>query len=311
MRSEWKLSKAYLEDVLDKKRHHCKEGQPANYIPELNKADPKITGISVCSKHTGLVHAGNTDHVFTIQSISKVLSLILVLSEVNLEAISRKVNLEPAREAFNSLLPLELGQDPTLFNPLSNPGAMVISSLISGSTNEKMERLLSLASKLSGKSQVDWDEKVYHSEKATGFRNKAAAYLLKERGTLEGNPEKILDLYFKQCSIKLNCQDLARMACVIALDGCDPESGSRIVHPEVARNVRTIMATYGMYNQSGIFAVKIGLPSKSGVSGGIMAVVPKEMGIGVYNPAVNDKGNSIVGFKMLEQLSGDLDLSIY
>lgn len=303
--------KACLEEALVVGQPFYKEGSPATYIPALAKADPAITGLAVFSAESGKVQAGEAQHEFTIQSISKVLALICVLGEYELDYVSQKIGLEPAREAFNSLLMLELNHEPSLFNPLSNPGAIVVTSLLKGKSEDKLQKLLDLAKKLTCRENVSWDKEVYQSERATGYRNWAAAYLLKERGVLGGSAEDVLDLYFKQCSIKLNCADLARMACVIGLDGKDPETGKNLIPREIARNVRTIMATFGMYNQSGSFAVKIGVPSKSGVAGGIMSVVPRKMGIGVYNPAVNDKGNSIVGLKILEHISQELDLSIY
>lgn len=305
------ISKAELEAILEKYRAFYTDGRPASYIPALGLADPSITGISICLNDGDEIHAGSFCFNFTIQSISKVLALICVLSDYGMDYVSQKVGLEPTREAFNSLLLLELDNGPALFNPLSNPGAMVVTSLLRGSSEDKLQQLLNLAEKLAGRSGVIWDEEVYRSEKLTGYRNKAAVNLLKEQGTIEGDPEEVLDLYFRQCSIKLNCKDLARIACVIGLDGVDPKTGERLFPREAARNIRTIMATYGMYNQSGSFALKIGLPSKSGVAGGIMSVVPKKMGIAVYNASVNKIGNSLVGLKILEHLSRELDLSIY
>lgn len=300
-----------LESLLEDYTPYHRYGKPATYIPALSSADPLQTGIGICWEGGEQMHAGAWQKDFTIQSISKVLALVYVLSQHGLDYVAEKVGLEPAGESFNSLLLLELRNDPTLFNPLSNPGAMVVTSLIEGSTEQKTQRLLELLQKLTGRSEVSLDEEVYLSEKNTGHRNKAAAYLLKERDAIEGDPEEVLDFYFRQCAIKVNCRDLARMACVLGMDGNDPETGKNIIPGEVARTVRALMATYGMYNQSGSFAINIGLPAKSGVSGGIMAVAPRKMGIGIYNPAVNEKGNSVVGIKILEQLSQELHLSIY
>lgn len=305
------ISGTDLEMILDRYRHSLGDGRPASYIPALGRADTAVAGLAVWSAERGLRRTGDYGFDFTIQSISKVLSLLCVLAEYDLDYVSSRVGLEPAREAFNSLLLMELKGEPRLFNPLSNPGAMVVTSLVPGRGMEKIDRLLALAEKLTGRRNPGWDEEVYLSEKATGFRNRAAVYLLKENRAIDEDPDEVVDLYFKQCSILLNCRDLARLACVVGLDGRDPETGETLLPREVCRQVRTIMATYGMYNQSGSFAVKIGLPSKSGVSGGIMAIAPRRMGIAVYNPAVNDKGNSVVGLKILEHLSRELDLSIY
>ncbi len=159
--------------------------------------------------------------------------------------------------------------------------------------------------------RLDYNREVYLSEKTTGFRNRALANFMKDAGVLEGDVEDVVDLYFKQCSFEVDCKDIAMLGALLASDGINPITGKEIVSKKVARLVKTFMVTCGMYDASGEFAVRVGLPAKSGVGGGVMAVVPGAMGIGVFGPALDDKGNSIGGVKILEYLSEKLDLSIF
>ena len=189
-------------------------------------------------------------------------------------------------------------------NPMINAGAIVTTSLIKGaSPQEKEERMLKFFRRLAKNDNIGINYDVYKSEKMSGDRNRAMAYLLKNDGFIDGDVEEVLDLYFKQCSIEIDAVDLARIGMNLASYGIDVENGERVISERVSRMVKTFMVTCGMYDASGEFAIKVGIPAKSGVGGGIMASVPNRMGIGVYGPSLDKKGNSVAGVKILEDLS--------
>jgi glutaminase len=196
-------------------------------------------------------------------------------------------------------------------NPMINAGAIALGTLIHGETyEEKFDRLLALAKKLSGNPSLKVDQSVYLSEKQTGNKNRALAYMLKAYGMIDGNIEELLDVYFKACSISVNCEDLSRIGYTFAAHGLTP-SGERVFSERYARYVNAMLTICGMYDGSGEFALNVGIPAKSGVGGGIMAVVPGKMGIGIYSPALDGKGNSRAGVKALEMFSRKLGLSIF
>ena len=193
-----------------------------------------------------------------------------------------------------------------------NAGAIALCTLIKGETyEEKFSRLLDLARLVSGNPSLEVDEDVYKSEKETGNKNRALAYMLKAYGMITDDIEEVLDCYFRACSVKASCVDLAKIACVFANKGKDIGTGEYLFDKKYARYINAVLVNCGMYDGSGEFAVNVGIPAKSGVGGGIMAVVPDRMGIGMYSPALDSKGNSFAGIKALEILSEELELSIY
>jgi glutaminase len=237
---------------------------------------------------------------------------MLAILDNGKEKVFSKVGMEPTDDAFNSMLTVENRNSDKPINPMINAGAIATVSMVAGnSCNEAFNRILKFTRKITGNNEMDINEKVYFSEKETGNKNRALAYFMKSTGVIEGNVEEVLDAYFRQCSIEANCKDIARIGAMLANDGVMPWNGERVVPRSVARIVKTIMATCGMYDESGEFAVHIGIPAKSGVGGGILASVPRRMGIGVVGPALDNKGNSIGGMKLLEQLSSEMDLSIF
>ncbi|MNO14274.1 Glutaminase [compost metagenome] len=246
------------------------------------------------------------------QSISKVFTLILALMDHGEAAVFSKVGMEPTGDHFNSIMKLELAQPAIPFNPLINAGAIVVSSMIRGAnTEEKSARILDFFRELAGNSGLNYDEQVYRSESETGHLNRSMAYFLLDKGILGCGVEEVLDIYFRHCSIKVCCEDLARMALVLALDGTDPLTGKTLIPRRYVQIAKTFMVTCGMYNGSGEFAISAGLPAKSGVSGGILTLVPGRYGIGVVGPALNPKGNSIAGVQLIERLSRTLDWSLF
>lgn len=301
-----------LQILVDKNKIYGQDGKLASYIPALLKADVNDLGIAVVELDGKESFAGNCDKNFTIQSISKIVSLMIALSDNEMIDVFKKVNVEPTGEGFNSIVKLETTETGRPYNPMINAGAIVTTSLIKGETEEgKLKKLIDFMKKATNNPNIKINEEVYISEKLTGNRNRALAYFMKSSGILEGNVEEILDLYFRQCSIEANAKDLARLGAVLANDGIIPWSGEKLIDKHICRIVKSIMVTCGMYDASGEFAVRIGIPAKSGVGGGIVGAVPKRMGIGVYGPALDEKGNSIAGLKVLEDLANKLDLSIF
>ena len=304
--------KKLLDNFLAKNKESVKEGKVATYIPELAKADSNDLGICVVTLNDEVYKSGLADKKFTIQSISKVISLMLAILDNGRDYVFEKVGVEPTGDSFNSIVNLEIRNKDKPYNPMVNSGAIVTTSLIEGETKEeKFERLLEFTKRVTGNENITVNEEVYKSECETGNRNRALAYFLKSSGFLDGDVDETLDIYFRQCSIEVTTEDLAKFGAMLANDGVLPWSGERIISRDICRIIKTIMVTCGMYDDSGKFAVHIGIPAKSGVGGGIMASVPRRMGIGVYGPALDEKGNSVGGKNILRDLSEEMDLSIF
>ena len=304
--------KNILDEIIEDNRKYAKYGQVATYIPELKKAKRDDLGICMIDKNNKIHTAGSYNKKFTIQSISKPIILALVLSENDWDYVFSKVGMEPSGDPFNSIMKLETKDSKKPCNPMINAGAIVTTSMIKGKdAKEKEEKMLNFVRKLAKNDNLKINYDVYESEKATGDRNRAMAYLLKDDGFIEGDVEQVLDLYFKQCSIEIDCIDLARIGVNLASYGVDIETGERIIDEKISRVVKTFMVTCGMYDASGEFAIKVGIPAKSGVGGGILASVPNKMGIGIYGPSLDKKGNSIAGIKILESLSENYKINIF
>ena len=300
-----------FKNIISNNIKYTKQGKVATYIPELAKANPNDLGVYLVTLDKQEYYAGDYNKKFTMQSISKVLTLILSLMDNGVTKVFEKVGMEPTGDSFNSIVDLELKNIHKPFNPMINAGAITTTSLLKGNSDEKIERILNLARKLANNPNIEINNDVYISEKLTGDRNRSLAYFMKSFNVIEGNVEEILDTYFKQCSIEITCKDIANIGCVLANDGISTYTGECIVPKHICRITKTLMSTCGLYDASGEFAVHIGIPAKSGVGGGIMAAVPKKMGIGVYGPALDEKGNSIAGIQILSELSEKLDLDIY
>lgn len=304
--------KSILKNTISSNKKYTSNGKVASYIPELKKANQDDLGICIIDKNNNIYCAGDYNKKFTIQSISKPIVLALALMDNEWEYVFSKVGMEPSGDPFNSIMKLETNDTKKPCNPMINAGAIATTALIKGKDlQEKEKRMISFFRKLAKNDSLQINEDVYKSEKLTGDRNRAMGYLLKNDGFIEGDVEEVLDLYFKQCSIEIDTVDLARIGLLFANYGIDMETGERIISEDISRMVKTFMVTCGMYDASGEFALKVGIPAKSGVGGGIMASVPKRMGIGVFGPALDKKGNSIAGLKILEDLSKKLELNIF
>ncbi len=303
---------AYLENLILENRHWTSSGKVANYIPELGKADGGQLGICIRTLEGDKFCAGDYNKPFTIQSVSKPLVLLLALMDQGEQKVFEKVGMEPTGDPFNSMIRLETFDNHKPYNPMINAGAIAVADMIKGSSVEdRLERVIKLLRRLAGGAYVNFNEDVYLSEKRTGNRNRAMAYFMKEFGIIENDVEETLDLYFRQCSIEMTCEGLANAALVLANSGIDPDSGEVIVPKRFARISKTFMMTCGMYDASGEFAMNVGIPAKSGVGGGILCAVPKRLGVGVFGPSLDSKGNSIAGIKILESLSKKYDLSLF
>ena len=255
--------------------------------------------------------AGDSKTPFTVQSIAKVVALGLALQDRGEKYLfSGRVGLEPTGDPFNSIIRLEVDRKP--YNPFINAGAIAVVGAIKGrSGSEKFERLLRYFKKLCGSETVSLCGEAYLSERETGDKNRALAYHLKATKMLEGDVGEDLDVYFRMCSLYVTAEDIAHLALVLANRGLDPATGERLMAAEHARIIRTLMLTCGMYDGSGEFAVKVGYPAKSGVGGGIAAALLDRMGIGVFGPALDVRGNSVAGIAMLEYLSKAMGVRMF
>ena len=301
-----------LKRILGECSLCASQGKVANYIPELSKANANHFGIAVLSEKGELSFAGDYKEKFTMQSIVKPLILLLALSDKGAERVRELVGVEATGKPFDAFNYSDQALNSEHINPMINTGAIALCTLIDGdSYAEKFARLLELTRKMTGNPHIQINERVYLSEKATGHKNRALAYMLKAYGMLDGDVEEVVDLYFRACSIEVDCQDLASVALVLANHGKNVKTGEQIFKAEYARYVNAVLTTSGMYDGSGEFALSVGMPAKSGVGGGIMAVAPRRMGVGIYSPALDKKGNSVAGKKALELLSKSLNLSIF
>lgn len=300
-----------IEEIIEESKIYIENGNVATYIPELGKMDKNILGISITDFQGNIYNAGCTDVKFTLQSISKPIVLLLALLE-NGEEVFNKVGMEPTGDPFNSMIRLETFDTGKPLNPMINAGAITVASMIKGpNLMEKVNKVLNLIRLLANNDDIKINDKVFQSELRTGHRNRAIAYFLKDNGIIEGNVDDALALYFKQCSVEVTTQDLANIAMVLANDGIDFKTNRRLIPSHYANLVKSLMLTCGLYDHSGEFASIVGFPAKSGVSGGILGVAPRKLGIGVIGPALDIKGNSIAGVKVLEKLSNVLDLNIF
>lgn len=300
-----------LRDILKRNRSYINNGKLPTYIPELSKADKNALGIYISDLNGEEYGVGDYEYKFTIQSISKVVTLLLALEDRGPEELFQFVGMEPTGDSFNSMMKLEIVSPSKPFNPMINAGAIAVTSLIKGSPEEKFQRIVDLFQKITNNPNLQINENVYLSEKKTGDRNRAMAYFMRDVGVIQGNVEENLDIYFKQCSLEVTCKDIARIGRFLANDGILPETGEIVIQSKHAKIAKTFMVTCGMYNASGEFAIEVGIPAKSGVGGGIMALVPGKMGIGVVGPALDDKGNSSAGVKILRDIADLYNLSIF
>lgn len=301
-----------LNEMVTEAKKHTKYGRVADYIPALGEANPDTLSVAIYRGDQEGHSAGCIHEKFTLQSISKVFTLALALMDRGEDYVFSKVGMEPTGDPFNSIAKLESNIPSKPLNPMINAGALAVTNMILGdSPDEKLGRILSLIHEMTSNSEISYSERVAKSEFDTAFLNRSLGYFMKQHGVIKGDVDELLDLYTKQCAIELDCHELAKLGFVIANEGRNPNTDRQVIPLHITRILKTFMVTCGMYNSSGEFAMRVGIPAKSGVSGGIMCAVPYGIGIGIYGPALDDQGNSFAGMKLLESLSNRHDLSIF
>ena len=285
------------------------EGKVADFIPELAGVDPAKFGIHLVTAAGEHFSVGDADEKFSIQSISKVLSLSLAFKFAG-EQIWERVGVEPSGNAFNALIQLEYEQGKPR-NPFINVGALVVADLLITHLDEPKKDFLAFVRDVADRPGIDFNYAVARSEKSVGFRNAALANLLKSFGNLENNVEEVLDFYFHQCSIEMTCRELAYSFLFFANEGKTLHKDEQILTQSRIKRLNALMQTCGFYDESGEFAYEVGLPGKSGIGGGIVAIHPKKYVVAVWSPRLNEKGNSVLGMKSLELLTTKTGMSIF
>jgi glutaminase len=289
---------------------HLDAGTVPDYIPALATAPADAFGVCVAGVQGGTTEIGDADMEFTIQSISKVFVFALVCDALGHQEARRKLGVNSTGLPFDSVMGIELNATRTM-NPMVNAGALATTSLVPGaSAEEKFERIAEMLSRFAGH-RLEVDEEVYRSEVMTNFRNRGIAHLLYGYGRMYSDPELATDVYTRQCSLRVTARDLAVMGATLADGGMNPLTGERAVAPGVSRRVLAVLATSGLYERSGDWLYDVGLPGKSGVSGGLVTVSPGKGGVGTYSPPLDGAGNSVRGQRVTTYLSERLGLNLF
>jgi len=289
---------AILNQIHKDIQPYLGQGKVADYIPALAGIDPMKFGMSVHTVAGTHAYIGDAHEKFSIQSISKILTLTMAIA-VDDNSIWKRVGREPSGSKFNSLIQLELEQGIPR-NPFINAGAHVITDIICSHMKEPKKAILEFARMLSMNNSIDFDYTVAQSERETGNRNLAMGYFMKSFGNIHNKVREVLDVYFHQCSLSMSCSDLSKAFLYVANEGVLPSTEKAIIPKKASDRINALMLTCGMYDSVGDFAYRVGLPSKSGVGGGIVSIVPNEMSITVWAPGLSDSGNSLAGTKALE-----------
>jgi glutaminase len=284
-------------------------GVLASYIPELTKVDPRLFGIALVTADGQPYAVGDSKVPFTVQSISKAFVYGLALEDHGLEGVLARVGVEPSGDAFNAIVFDERTNRP--FNPMVNAGAIATTGLIKGhGVDERIGRIVEMFRRYTGRT-LEVDEQVFGSESATGHRNRAITWLMLNFGMVDARVDEHLEVYFRQCSLLVTAEDLAMMAATLANGGVNPITGERALETRYVKYVTAVMASCGMYDFAGEWSFRVGLPAKSGVGGGIVAVLPGQMGVGTFSPLLDDRGNSLRGIRACEALSQRFGLHVF
>jgi glutaminase len=297
-----------LQDLHAKYRGVA-DGKVADYIPELALAKPEWFGISVVTVDGQTYEVGDHDQSFSIQSVSKPFVFGQALDDHGREAVLKKVGVEPTGEAFNAIVLDEASNRP--FNPLVNAGAIATADLIHGKDfADRIKRMMAMFGRYAGR-ELYVDNSIFLSERTTGHRNRAISHLMLNFGMVSEQIADSLELYFQQCSVLINARDLAVMGATLANAGVNPLTKTRAIEQQHVKDVLSVMFTCGMYDYAGEWGYRVGLPAKSGVGGGICAVVPGIAGIGIFSPPLDARGNSVRGIKVCEELSARFGLHAF
>lgn len=297
-----------LTTILEKNRANYKEGKVADYIPELGKMKADIIAFSVVDENGKVINVGDVNQKFTIQSISKIIALMIAVSEKGEENVFSKMGYYGTNMPFNHFANLETTGKP--LNPMMNAGAILTTSMIDGEGEIPFQKILKMVRYITKNNSIDYSKSVYNSEKETGHRNRGMFYLMKNNGLIEGDEEK-LNNYFKQCSIEITTEDLAKIGYFFAHQCTRFDGDTTYKNAQISQLIQSQMLTAGMYEFSGEYARTVGLPSKSGVGGGITVSVPNKIGIGVFSPALDKHGNSAAGYHMILDLVKQYNLSLF
>ena len=298
-----------LEDIYNEVKDFPDTGKVASYIPELAAVDPGQFGVCLCSIEGEKAGVGDMQKRFSIQSISKVFSLTMAFMHLK-EEIWDRVGVEPSGNPFNSLWQLELEHGKPR-NPLINSGAIVICDMLCSLYDNPKEEMLKFVHTISGTKEIQFNPVVAMSERSLGFRNAALINMMKASGNIHNDIDAVLDLYYHQCSIEMSCEELATTFLLFANRGTIPLTGEKVITSSMAKRINAIMQTCGFYDEAGEFTFKVGLPGKSGIGGGIVAVNPGTYAVAVWSPRLNKKGNSVKGMKLLEMLTTQTGSSIF
>ncbi|QJQ94889.1 MULTISPECIES: glutaminase A [Halomonadaceae] len=302
--------KEHLKQVIDEELSVHHDGSMPSFMEEIGNSDQELVGIGMTGDGGAQAQAGGAEQIFPLESASKALSLALSLEDNGPEVLFRHVGREPSGDPYHSIATLEEGEMGIPSNPMINAGAIVVTSMIKGRDgDERFARLLDFVRTLADNPAIDYNHPMYEAEDKD--LNRALFYFMRNHDVIEGSEEDKLVPYAKQTSIEMNCLDLSRIAAVFANQGRDPVSGEALISERTVRIVLTLMFTTGMYDESGRFAVEVGVPAKSGISGAIMAVVPGRLGVGLIGPALNASGNSLAGMRLLRNLSAQWQWGVF
>lgn len=298
-----------IERIHRETKDFAAEGKVASYIPALSRVQKDAFGISVVTLDGQCYCTGESHQPFSIQSISKLFSFTLAYSKLGTKLWDR-IGKEPSGTAFNSLIQLE-HEHGIPRNPFINAGAIVVADIILSNFSQPKTDLLNFVRELADDGSIQFDEEVAQSEKETGHRNKALAHFMKSFGNIHNPVDDVLDFYFHQCAITMSTQQLAKSFLFLANEGSNSYNGREILNPSRAKRLKALMLTTGLYNESGDFAFRVGMPAKSGVGGGIAAVIPNLLSIASWSPALNSMGNSIAGIEAMERFTTYTGKSIF
>jgi len=299
-----------LNELKDQVEPLYGKGEVANYIPELGKVKPHQFAMCLSLLEGDEQYfVGSAKKKFSIQSVSKVFSLMLAISQIG-EKVYQRVGVEPSGDPFNSLVQLE-HEHGLPRNPLINAGAIVVSDILLSCFKYPLSELLEFVRTITGNDNIDFNASVALSEKRTGYRNYATANFLKSFKRIDNPVDEVLEVYFHQCSLAMNCVDLSRAFLLLANHGVSTFNGERILTRRQSKRINSIMQTCGFYDQAGEFTFRVGLPGKSGVGGGIAAIYPGEFSLAVWSPELNPYGNSVLGMKALELFTSATGRSLF
>jgi glutaminase len=298
-----------LKEIQEELASLIGTGKVADYIPALAKVNAEKFGICVNTIDGDNYSIGDISEKFSIQSISKVFSLTLAFSKLG-EELWERVGREPSGNAFNSLVQLEY-ENGIPRNPFINAGALVITDMLVSLFDDPFKEILDFVKLISGSDSISYDVEVARSERENGFRNAALVNFLKSHGNIKNDVEKVLDVYFHYCSITMTCNELSKSFLYLSNHGLIPKTENRVLTQSQAKRINALMLSCGTYDEAGDFAYLVGMPGKSGVGGGIVAIIPNELSIAVWSPALNKKGNSLAGLKALELFTSKTGMSIF